>query len=349
MSAEQAPTPTASSLSPAELEAVADRMNAAGADLAGPLDARLIAGGRSNLTYRLDDGASAWVMRMPPRSGRTPSAHDVAREFRVTSALAASGVPVARPVVLCEDESVIGLPFVVAAFVAGRTVQSRRDLDELDDATLGLTTRRLLEALAGLHSVDHVAVGLERFGHPDGYAQRQVRRWTGQWEIVGDPVLAPLAGELGTRLAAATFDQRSTGVVHGDYRIDNTILSFSGSEGPRVEAVVDWELSTIGDPVADVALMCVYRHAALDQVLGAPSAWTSDRLPATDELASAYERAGGVPLVDWDQHLALGYYKLAVIAAGIDHRYRVGATHGVGFDTAAQAVEPLLEAGLASL
>lgn len=344
----------AAALSAEELAAVAEEMTRAGAVLAGPLRARLIAGGRSNLTYRLDDGSDepghAWVMRMPPRLGRTPSAHDVGREARVTGALAAAGFPVARPVVVADEgATAVGLPFAVAEFVTGRTVQSRTDLDALDDATLEATTARLVETLAALHAVDHVAVGLERFGRPDGYAARQVRRWTGQWEIVGDPALGPLATELGGRLAATEFDQRSTGVVHGDYRIDNTLLSLDGPDGPRVEAVVDWELSTIGDPVADVAMMCVYRHPALDLVLGFPTAWTSDRLPSADALAAAYERAGGVPLVDWDAHLALGCFKLAVIAAGIDHRHRAGATHGEGFDTAAQAVRPLLEAGLARL
>ena len=156
--------------------------------------------------------------------------------------------------------------------------------------------------------------------------------------------LSGLAADTGRLLAAAIPEQRSSGIVHGDYRIDNTILRLD--EGPvSVAAVVDWELSTLGDPVADVALMCVYRHPGLDLVLGAPSAWTSDRLPDPAGLAAAYEAAGGVPLVDWDFHLALGYYKLAVIAAGIDHRYRAGATHGSGFDTAGDAVGPLLEAG----
>ena len=114
-------------------------------------------------------------------------------------------------------------------------------------------------------------------------------------------------------------------------------------------AVVDWELSTIGDPVADVAMMCVYRHPVFDQVIGEPTAWTSPRLPDATGLAAAYEAAGGVPLVDLDEHLALGYLKLAVIAAGIDHRFRAGATSGAGFDTAGQAVPVLLEEGLAVL
>ncbi|QYJ03569.1 phosphotransferase family protein [Nocardioides panacisoli] len=344
----------ASALSTEELAAVADRMARAGADLAGPLSARLIAGGRSNLTYRLQDLAAedgrAWVLRMPPRRGRTPSAHDVAREFRVTSALASTVVPVPPAVVLCEEETALGLPFAVTEFVDGRTIQSRRDLESLEDGTLDTVVGALCGTLAALHSVDHVAVGLERFGRPDGYAARQVRRWSGQWEIVGDPPLTPLATELGQKLAATTFRQQSTGIVHGDYRIDNTLLAFDDGAGggvaARVAAVVDWELSTIGDPVADVAMMCVYRHSALDLVLGEPSAWTSDRLPDADALAAAYGSAGGVELVDWDAHLALGYFKLAVIAAGIDHRYRAGATHGEGFDSAGQAVEPLLRAGL---
>lgn len=329
-------------LSPGELSAVAEVLVAAGVDVAGPLRSALIAGGRSNLTFKLDDGASRWVLRTPPRAGRTPSAHDVAREFRVTRALGAVGVPVPPAVVLCEDHAVLGATFAVAAFVDGRTVQSRTDIDALDDATVGACLERLVEVLAGIHAVDHVAAGLEKFGRPDGYAARQLARWTSQWTIVGTPALNRTATEVARLLTAAVPEQRSVGIVHGDFRIDNTILRMDREI--RVAAVVDWELSTIGDPVADVALMCVYRHAALDLVLGAPSAWTSDRLPAATELAARYEDAGGVPLAHWDFHLALGYFKLAVIAAGIDHRHRLGATHGPGFERAGEAVALLLEA-----
>lgn len=352
-------------LTPEELSAVAAQMAGAGVDLAGPLAARLIAGGRSNLTFRLDDGSSAWVMRTPPRAGRTPSAHDVAREFRVTSALGATDVPVPPAVVLCEDESLIGGPFAVSGFVPGVTIQTAAQLDDLDDDLVSGVVSALAATLAALHRVDHVAAGLERFGRPDGYAARQLKRWSGQWEIVGeafpDPVkssAAALVSALGDRLPR----QESTGVVHGDYRIDNTLLALPGSGSvtagvpaggaagaPRVAAVVDWELSTIGDPVADVAMMCVYRHPVFDQVIGEPTAWTSPRLPEASGLAAAYEAAGGVPLVDLDEHLALGYLKLAVIAAGIDHRFRAGATSGAGFDTAGQAVPVLLEEGLAVL
>ena len=136
--------------------------------------------------------------------------------------------------------------------------------------------------------------------------------------------------------------------MHGDYRIDNTLLQLGTDalgDHARVSAIVDWELSTIGDPVADVAMMAVYRDPIFDLVLGEPTAWTSTRIPDVAGLASSYEQGGGVPLRDFDQHLALGYFKLAVIAAGIDHRYRSGAAHGDGFDTAGDAVAPLLEAG----
>lgn len=346
-------------LTEAELAAVAEVMAGAGAPPAGPLSARLIAGGRSNLTFRLDDGTSAWVLRTPPRAGRTPSAHDVAREFRVTSALAGSGVPVPPAVVLCEDESLLGGPFAVAGFVPGRTIQTAAQLDALADDLVAGAVDALASTLAALHRVDHVGVGLERFGRPDGYAARQLSRWAGQWEIVGaafDPGVQASAAALVAALGDRLPRQASTGIVHGDYRIDNTLLTLPAAGLPAgppgavsVAAVVDWELSTIGDPVADVAMMCVYRDAALDLVIGEPTAWTSPRLPDPAGLATAYEAAGGVPLVDLDEHLALGHLKLAVIAAGIDHRHRAGATAGPGFDTAGQAVPVLLEAGLAVL
>lgn len=346
-------------LTTAELAAVAGVLADAGVVLAGPLASRLIAGGRSNLTFRLTDHSSAWVLRTPPRAGRTPSAHDVAREFRVTSALGATDVPVPPAVVLCEDESLIGGPFAVAGFVDGSSIQGADQLAVLSATEVDGVVTALASTLAALHHVDHVAVGLERFGRPDAYAERQLKRWAGQWEIVGaafDASVAASAAALVAALGDRLPRQHSTGIVHGDYRIDNTLLDLGTSTAaapapaaPAVAAVVDWELSTIGDPVADVAMMCVYRHPVLDLIIGEPTAWTSERLPDPAGLAAAYERAGGVPLVDLDEHLALGYLKLAVIAAGIDHRYRAGATSGAGFDTAGAAVPVLLEEGLAVL
>jgi aminoglycoside phosphotransferase (APT) family kinase protein len=336
-----------SGLSAHELAVVAERLKSADAVPEGPLRADQIAGGRSNVTYRLTDGASQWVLRMPPRAGRTPSAHDVAREFRVTSGLAQTEFPVARPLVLCEDELDLGAPYIVIEYVEGVTVQSAADLGELDDATVHAITERLLATLAALHAVDHTAVGLERLGRPDGYAERQVARWSSQWELVGEWANGVAAAELARRLAGSVPPQHAASIIHGDFRIDNTILRLDGA--PSIAAVVDWELSTIGDPIADVAMMCAYRHPAFDLIVGAPSAWTSDRLPTVDELVVTYEKLSGRSLSDWPFHLALAYFKVAVIAAGIEHRRRQGAGTGSGFDSSGEAVLPFLEAGLAAM
>ncbi|WP_141015580.1 phosphotransferase family protein [Nocardioides sambongensis] len=339
-------------LSTEELAAVAGVMSDAGTTPAAPLTARLIAGGKSNLTFRLTDGASSWVMRTPPRAGRTPSAHDVVREYRVVDALGPTAVPVAPAVASYAEEDLIGGAFAICDFVEGRTVQTADQLADLSDAQVTSAIDALTRTLAALHAVDHVAVGLERFGRPDGYAARQLKRWTGQWEIVGEHFSGDVrsaADRLAARLGEGLPTQHATGIVHGDYRLDNTLIRTGAGPEVTVAAVVDWELSTIGDPVADVAMMCTYRDPSFDLIIGSPCAWTSPRLPDAETLAASYESAGGVPLRDFDAHLALAHYKLAVIAAGIDHRYRAGATHGAGFDTAGDAVGPLLEAGLRRL
>lgn len=324
-------------------------MSATDIAVTGELKATLIAGGRSNLTFRLDDAQTSWVLRMPPRIGRTPSAHDVVREYRVTKALADANVPVARPLLLCEDESVIGVPFTIVEYVDGRTVRTAADLDEYDDRTVDTASHRLVETLVALHKVEPEAVGLGDYGRPDGYAARQLHRWAGQWELVGASENHAAAVELGRRLRSQIPSQGSSSIVHGDYRIDNVILTHSWGQGLRVAAVVDWELSTLGDPVADVAMMCAYRDPALDLILGEPSAWTSPRIPGIESLAEAYAAAGGVQLRDWEFHLALAYFKIAVIAAGIAHRAQVGAATGPGFDTAGSAVRTYLDLGLRTL
>lgn len=334
----------------AELAAVAEAMAAAGTTPAGPLRADLISGGRSNLTVRLSDGERSWVLRTPPRHGRTPSAHDVVREFRVTSALAGTPFPVPGPVVASEDEGVLGGPFAIWEHVPGVTVQRRDELEALPGDVVTGIADALVDALAALHAQDHVAIGLERFGRPDAYVERQLRRWSGQWELVSPGVadLDDLAADVVEHLSKEVPVQRSAAVVHGDFRIDNALLDLD-RDGPRVLAVVDWELSTIGDPVADVAMMCAYRHPAFDGVLGFATAWTSDLLPGAGELAARYEAAGGAPLHDWDYYLAFAYYRIAVISAGIDFRWRSEGSPQGGNSTAGAAVEPFLRAAAASL
>jgi aminoglycoside phosphotransferase (APT) family kinase protein len=329
-----------------DLAAVGAFLRDSGVEVSDHLESRLIAGGRSNLTYHLTDGHRAFVLRHPPTRGRTPSAHDVAREFTVTKALGQTAVPVAAVVASCEDEALIGAPFTVVEFVPGCAVRTRSDLERLTDDEINGCVQGLLRAFAELHSVDHVAIGLEGYGRPDAYAARQLRRWSGQWDLVASRP-RDMATRLRDQLLGSIPEQRSTSIVHGDYRIDNVLLD--PTDPTRVAAIVDWELSTIGDPVADVAMMCAYRHPALDLILGTPAAWTSDRLPSALALASAYESLGTIELHHWEFYMGLAYYKLAVIAEGINHRFLVGATVGDGFDTAGESVDALLEAGLAQV
>lgn len=317
----------------------------------GELRAELISGGRSNLTFLVYDDGSQWVVRRPPLHGLTPSAHDMAREYRVVAALAQTAVPVPRAIAYCGDASVLGAPFQVVEYVAGHVVRSQADL-----AALGTTTvidgcvDGLIQVLADLHTVNPGAVGLGDFGKPSGYLERQVRRWGSQWDLVrlpGDSRDADVA-KLHSALAQSIPQQSRTAIVHGDYRIDNTIVD--AADPTRVRAVVDWELSTLGDPLSDAALMCVYRDPALDLIVNSPAAWTSPLLPTADELAHRYSVASGLALAYWEFYLALAYFKLAVIAAGIEFR---GRRSGQGHDTAAgrvhDVVAPLIARGLTEL
>jgi aminoglycoside phosphotransferase (APT) family kinase protein len=345
-------TPHGTTLTDAELARLADALHKSGTTPAGPLQTRLISGGRSNLTYRLTDGTTTWVLRTPPRSGRTPSAHDVVREFRVTSALAGTDVPVAQPVLLVEDESVLSVPLTVVEYVDAESLRMRTDLDRLTDAEVNMVVTRLVEVLAALHRVDHVAVGLERFGRPNGYAERQLKRWAGQWALVGAPTLAQ-SGEQVAELLRTHLprQQRQVSIVHGDYRLDNTMVRLDREAGrAEIAAVVDWELSTIGDPVADVALMCAYHDPVFNLIVGEPSSWTSPRLPDAAALSERYEQASGLPLTDFEFHLALAYFKIGVIAAGIAHRHRAGAGDGAaGYASAGESVARYFELAYTTL
>lgn len=329
-----------------DLDALRAYLAAQGVAFAGPLQAELIAGGRSNLTYAVTDGASRWVVRRPPLAGLTASAHDMVREWRVTSALQGTPVPVARPVALCEDDSVLGAPFTVVEWVDGIVVRDQEDLAALSDDQVQRTTGGLVEVLVALHAVDVAAVGLTGFGRPEGFLTRQVALWRRQWEQVRTRDFPDLE-RLQARLADTVPASSAAAVVHGDYRIDNAILD--RSDPAKVRAVVDWELSTLGDPLTDVALMCVYRHPALDVILGIPAAWTSPRLPSADALAENYARVSGRDLGDWPFYLALAHLKLAVIAEGIAHRAHAGADAGRDAARAAEAVPELVAAGLDAL
>jgi aminoglycoside phosphotransferase (APT) family kinase protein len=316
------------------------------AEAVGPIAAEPVHGGRSNLTYRLSDGRSEWVLRRPPLGGLTPSAHDMAREYRVVAALQDTSVPVARAVALCEDVSVIGVSFSLVEYVPGVVIRSREDLDRYGADELVRCAHGLIDALAALHAVPYAEVGLADFGRPQGYLGRQVRRWHDQWHRVATRELRDI-DVLQTRLADTVPVESGASIVHGDFRIDNAILD--ERDIATVRALVDWEMATLGDPLADLALHLVYRDPAFEPVLGGSAAAVSERLPSIDALAERYVRASGRDLGRLDFHLALGYFKIAVIAEGIHARHVQGLTVGQGFETVGDAVPLLAAAGLRAL
>jgi len=341
-------TTDASTLDGLDLGALDRHLRSIGVSRQGELRGELIAGGRSNLTFLVFDDAAKWVLRRPPLHGLTPSAHDMAREYKVVAALANTAVPVAHAVTMSDDDSVLGAPFQMVDFVPGRVIRYTEELAALgDQSAIDACVDALIRVLADLHALDPDAVGLGDFGKASGYLERQVRRWGGQWDLVrlnDDPRDADVK-RLHAALGEALPPQTRSSIVHGDYRIDNTMLD--ATDATTVRAVLDWEMSTLGDPLSDAALMCVYRHPMFDMV-HANAAWSSPQIPSADQLAHKYSVAAGVPLDNWNFYMALAYFKLAIIAAGIQFRDRMGGGSEYG-DKVGEAVAPLVAAGLTEL
>ena len=317
-----------------------------GIDVVGDLNAEFISGGRSNLTHRVSDGASCWVMRQPPLEGLTPSAHDVGREFTVTRALRNTAVPVAPAVVCDPDGATLGVPVSIVEYVDGTVIRSQDDLTGLTDAEIRRLTDALVDCLVAIHAVDYAAVGLQTFGRPDGFAGRQVALWVRQWEHVKARDIADL-DTLGDRLASRVPSHSASAVIHGDFRVDNTILDPANVS--TVRAILDWEMSTLGDPLTDLALMCLYRMPEFDTVIGTRAAWTSSRLPTADAIAERYAHVSGRDLSDWGFYIGLACLKIAVIAEGIAHRARHGAEAGAGQLDAGATVPEFVAHGLRAL
>ncbi|MGD6755831.1 phosphotransferase family protein [Streptomyces sp. BH105] len=314
-------------------------------DFRGELHAELVQGGRSNLTYRLTDGQGSWILRRPPLGGLTPSAHDMVREYRVVSALAGSGVPVARAVAL-GDAQVMGEPFALVEYVAGVVIRTEDQLALWSDELVTDCAHALVDVLARLHAVEPASVGLDGFGRPEGYLVRQVARWYDQWQRVRTRDL-PDVEALHTLLAQDCPPESGVSIVHGDFRIDNAILAHD--DPSQVRALVDWEMATLGDPLADLGLHLVYTDPAFAPVLAGGAASTSPRLPAPADLAERYATTSGRSLENLGYYIALGYFKIAVIAEGIHARHRQGLTLGSGFETVGEAPAPLAAAGLHAL
>ncbi|MFJ9179243.1 phosphotransferase family protein [Streptomyces sp. NPDC102360] len=313
-------------------------------ECAGPLDIELLHGGRSNLTYRVSDGTHRWVLRRPPLGVLTPTAHDMDREYRVVAALGGTGVPVAGAVLSCREPDVIGAPFCVVDFVEGAVLRDGDEVVSLSATDVRGAADALVDALVALHGVDPAAVGLGDFGRPEGYLERQVRRWRGQWDKVATRALPDLDALHG-RLAAAVPASGAPSIVHGDYRLDNTILA-PGDFG-RIAAIVDWEMATLGDPLADLGMLLMYWDPACEPVLGARHVPTAHlAFPVGRELAERYAARSGRDIGQLSFYQALACFKLAVIAEGIHSRYLAGRTVGTGFEHVGSAVPALLRSGM---
>lgn len=311
----------------------------------------LVGGGKSNLTYRVGSDAGTVVLRRPPLSSVLPTAHDMVREHTVITALGPTDVPVPRTLHLCTDTGVLGAPFYLMEDVAGHVVRDDPPPGVLaDEAERVAVTDDLVRVLAALHAVDPAAVGLEGFGRPSGYLERQLRRWGAQWEatrVADDGGLDALV----VRLRDGLPESPATTVVHGDYRLDNAVVA---PDAPRVAAVLDWEMSTLGDPLADLGLLCVYWQQADDDpalrdALVVPSATRLPGFPRREQVVARYAGATGRDVATLPWYLGFGFFKLAVVCAGIAARGRAGAMVGEGFVEAEQRVAPLARLGHATL
>jgi aminoglycoside phosphotransferase (APT) family kinase protein len=309
-----------------------------------PLSFERISGGHSNLTYGVGDaGGRRWALRRPPLGKRLGSAHDMAREHEVVSALGPTEVPVAPVVGLCQDESVNEAPFYVMEFVEGPILRGLAEADAFpDQADRRAIGERVADTLVSIHAVDPDAIGLGDLGRKEDYVARQLRRWQGQWEKSKTREL-PAIDSVHERLSARIPEQGPATIVHGDYRLDNMILTAEG----EVAAVVDWELCTLGDPLADAGLLMVYWPEAGEEgvALGQP-ATMAPGFPSREELKARYAERSGRDLSQLDFFVALGYWKLAIILEGVYARYAAGQYGPVdeGIQQFARLVEHLAEA-----
>jgi aminoglycoside phosphotransferase (APT) family kinase protein len=311
----------------------------------GELSATMFAGGRSNLTYAVTDGNQRWVLRRPPLGHVLPTAHDMVREHKVLHALSAAGFPAPRPVLLCTDLDVIGAPFYLMEHVDGIIYRDAAALEAMGPAAMRSLVLSLMDTLADLHALDPAAIGLADFGRPEGFNERQVRRWKKQLDASRSREV-PGIEELHARLAL-DVPAGAGAVVHGDYRLDNVLI------GPTlaVKAVLDWEMSTLGDPLSDVALMLVYagRPLLLSKDGEARSSISIAGHPSLAEMAEHYAKRSGRDVSDLHWYVGFAAFKLAVILEGVHYRFVQGQTVGEGFETVGALVAPLVAQGHESL
>lgn len=322
-------------------------IQATGNDQWGAARAELIGGGKSNLTFLLRSDAGELVLRRPPTGELLPSAHDMTREARVQRALATTPVPTAR-VVLADAGDLIGIPCYVMERVPGHVVRGELPPGYADDPAqrhaIGVS---FAGTLAALHAIAPDAVGLGDYGRPEGFMTRQVRRWTGQWEASRDHDV-PEIDELGRRLAATVPAQHRSTIVHGDYRLDNMVLH--PTEPGRINAVLDWELSTLGDPMSDLALLMLFwRQPGEPELSLIPGVTHLPGFPTREQMLQSYVVASGADVSDLDWYVAFAHFKFAIITQGVSARSKAGAMGGQDFGDLDAEILGLGQRGLALL
>ncbi len=289
----------------------------------GPFTFDAIAGGHSNLTYKVTSAAGTrYVLRRPPLGARLASAHDMGREHRIIHGLQQSAVPVAPALGYCDDPSVNDAPFYVMGFVDGHVLRDRMSTEAvLSPGARRHASESLVDTMAAIHAVDLDAVGLADLGKHEGYIARQLKRWYGQWNAQKTRELAAV-DHVHDELLRRVPEQGPATIVHGDYRLDNCMVADDGS----VVAVLDWEICTLGDPLADIGMLQVYWTGPND----AASAWTGSATTAAGfmdraDLAARYGQVSGRDLTQLPFYVAFAYWKLACILEGVYARYLGGA------------------------
>jgi len=293
---------------------------------AGPVDAEPVGDGHSNITYVIRRGGEAWVLRRPPRPPLPPSAHDVLREFRLLDAVKDAQVRTPRPICACASADVIGAPFYVMELVDGVVVTSELPAELDNPAERRRVADELIDGLAEIHAVDWRACGLEGFGKPTGYLERQLRRFTGLWEHNRTRELARVEQVAGW-LADNMPQSPEATIVHGDYRLGNTMLARDAPA--RLVAVFDWELATIGDPLADVGYLTATWSQAGDPtgtMFDLSTVTRAEGFPTRAELIARYEQRSGRSMSDVRWYQTLAIWKAAVFMEGNYKRSLAGTT-----------------------
>lgn len=313
---------------------------------AGPLTAEVIAGGRSNLTYAVTGAKIPLILRRPPLGHVLSSAHDMAREHRVISALAGTNIPVPAAIDLVDDTGgqITGTTFFLMEKSPGKVVVSPKQNADYSRAEIRGLSFELIHHLAALHAVDVTDVGLEDFGKPEGYLSRQLATWRRQLDASRSRE-TPALDHLQTALEQGVPQTTRTGIVHGDYRLDNALVV---GNPPRISAILDWEMATLGDPLVDLGIFALYWDIAALPGGGAVASAVDPAAgyPSFEELADYYAAQSGIKLPELSWYRAFAAYKLAVILEGIHYRYQAGGTVGEGFDRIGELVEPLAQNGL---